>query len=443
MKQIITRKLKKNALTIAITLAAAGSIFVVSAYNGSQMGPGPDKGKEPASTKVAPQQMVQKTDKPSERLGTNEQAKKTEPVSLLSQVAVQPTPSATYQAEVTGYGETKPRFELTYTSEISGRIEWLAEAFESGRVVKEGDLLAKLDDTNFQQAVSQAKADVATAQLELLEEQRQGEQARSEWERSGLSGEPSSPLVLREPQLASAEAALENAQKTLEKAERDLNYTDITAPFDGVIVSRNVQLGSFINVGGEVAMLYSVDRIEIEIPLSDKQWANLPQAVINVDAAKNDQLTLNESNKSNHQWSAIISSAGSDSDKSQQWTAYVERTHQYVAQDTRQRSLVLVVENPLQQETPLYPGTFVQATIEGVSIDYLWELPSSARSQQGEIWTVDNEGLLHKSAANTLFERQNKIYVTPTQDESLVQVVKRPLSNFKAGMKVMPTVEEL
>lgn len=54
MKQIITRKLKKNALTIAITLAAAGSIFVVAAYNGSQMGPG-EKGKGPAASTLAQQ----------------------------------------------------------------------------------------------------------------------------------------------------------------------------------------------------------------------------------------------------------------------------------------------------------------------------------------------------------------------------------------------------
>ncbi|WP_282167965.1 efflux RND transporter periplasmic adaptor subunit [Shewanella japonica] len=430
MKQIITRKLKKNALTIAITLAAAGSIFVVAAYNGSQMGPGPgEKGKGPAASTQA-HQPERPEGKPASSSNT----------TLLSQVAVQLTAVESYQAQVTGYGETKPRFELTYTSEISGRITWLADSFESGRVVRKGELLARLDDTSFQQAVSQAKADVATARLALLEEQREGEQARSEWQRSGLSGEPSSPLVLREPQLASAEAALENAQKSLEKAERDLHYTEIKAPFDGVIVSRNVQLGSFINVGGEVAMLYSVDRIEIEIPLSEKQWANLPQAVMNAGNGT-DAATANTD--SAQQWHATIKATGSDTTQGQQWSAYVERTHQYVAKDTRQRSLVLVVEKPLEQGAPLYPGTFVEATIEGMTLDYLWELPSSARSQQGEIWTVDAQGLLQKSTAYTLFERQNKIYVTPTEEAELAQVVKRPLSNFKAGMKVVPTTEEL
>lgn len=423
MKQLISRKFKKNTLTITMTLLAAGSIFAVAAYNSSQMAPSTGKDK--------PSQTALKSS--SQRPVLKASAKPSESVALLSQVAVQPTPSARYQAEVTGYGETKPRYELTYTSEISGRIIWVADTFESGRVIKNGELLAKLDDTRYQQALSQAKADVATTQLALLEEQRQGEQAKSEWERSGLNGEPSSPLVLREPQLASAEAALENAQKTLAKAQRDLNFTHIKAPFDGVIMSRDVQLGSFLNVGGEVAILYSIDRIEIEIPLSESQWLNLPK-FDNKDS---------HTNKTAQQLTATIKATGSDTDKAQKWSAYVERIHQYVAKDTRQRSLVLVVEQPLQQDTPLYPGTFVEATIEGITIDPLWELPSSARSQQGEIWTVDTEGLLQKSPANTLFERQNKIYVTPTQDVSLAQVVKRPLSNFKVGMKVVPTVEEL
>ncbi|GGI85607.1 efflux RND transporter periplasmic adaptor subunit [Shewanella gelidii] len=432
MKQVLSRRLKKNAFTIAITLAAAGSVFVVTAYNGSQMGTQANR-NNPSMAAQTPQDGKEQpidTRKVNAKGASDRPENRKSTAPMLSQVAVQPTLTATYQAQVTGYGETKPRYELSYTSEISGRIAWLAESFESGRVVKKGELLARLDDTSYQQAVSQAKADVATARLELLEEEREGEQARSEWQRSGLSGEPSSPLVLRKPQLASAVAALENAQKTLEKAQRDLNFTHIQAPFDGVIVSRQVQLGSFINVGGEVAMLYSVDRIEIEIPLSEKQWANLPQA--------------NVSETSNRKsWTATIATTGSETNKGQQWSAYVERVHQYVTQDTRQRSLVLVVENPLALDKPLYPGTFVEATIEGVAIDELWELPSSARSQQGEIWTVDTKGLLQKSTANTLFERQNKIYVRPTNEDLVVQVVKRPLSNFKAGMKVVAKVEEL
>lgn len=303
---------------------------------------------------------------------------------------------------------------------MSGRVEWLSDAFKVGKTVKQGELLAKLDATTYEQAVASAKYDMAIAKQELLEEQRQGEQARSEWQRSGLTGEPNSPLVLREPQLASAQAKLENVQKALEKAQNDLVKTEIRAPFDGVIVTRDIQPGSYLNAGSNVATLYSIDRIEIEIPLSDSQWANLPK-----------QSSTNE-------WTATIT----DSTSAHQWNAQIERSYQYVAQDTRQRSIVLVVDKPLEQDEPLFPGTFVQANIEGTEVENLWQLPSSALSQQGEIWTVDTEGLLAKTSAKKVFERQGYIYVMPIEDANSTQVVMRPLSNFKVGMKVEPKVLE-
>jgi RND family efflux transporter MFP subunit len=393
--------LKKNAITFAITLAAAGSIFAVVAYNGSQMA---------QAAQAKPQTKVEMA---------GEQALD---MRSLPQVAVQVTDAASYRAEVVGFGETKPRYELAFASEVSGRVEWLSSSFEAGSTVKKGELLAKIDTTTYEQAVTQAKSDVATATQELLEEQRQGEQARSEWERSGLTGEPSSPLVLREPQLASAQAKLENAKQALVKAQQDLTNTEVRAPFDSVVVSRDIQPGSYLNAGGSIATLYSTDRIEIEIPLSEQQWANLPKST------QQGEIT----------WKATIT----DSTGSVEWQAQVERSYQYVAQNTRQRSVVLVVDNPLDQAQPLFPGTFVTATISGAEVDNLWQLPASALSQQGEIWTVDSQGMLTKSQATTLFERDDHIYVEPTQSEAAVKVVMRPLSNFKVGMKVSPAVSE-
>lgn len=393
--------LKKNAITFAITLAAAGSIFAVVAYNGSQMA---------QAAQAKPQTKVEVA---------GEQASD---IRSLPQVAVQVTDAASYRAEVVGFGETKPRYELAFSSEVSGRVEWLSSSFEAGSTVRKGELLAKIDTTTYEQAVTQAESDVATATQELLEEQRQGEQARSEWERSGLTGEPSSPLVLREPQLASAQAKLENAKQALVKAQQDLTNTEVRAPFDSVVVSRDIQPGSYLNAGGSIATLYSTDRIEIEIPLSEQQWANLPKSTQQGDIT----------------WKATIT----DSTGSVEWQAQVERSYQYVAQNTRQRSVVLVVDNPLDQAQPLFPGTFVTATISGAEVDNLWQLPASALSQQGEIWTVDSQGMLTKSQATILFERDDHIYVEPTQSEAAVKVVMRPLSNFKVGMKVSPAVSE-
>lgn len=413
--------MKLNTITIAITLVAGSSIFAALAYNGSQVAPAPQKANE--LTVSEPQAMSLDT----KSLDTKSIEATTLAASQQQQVSVVLATLGDYQAEVVGYGEAKSRYELMFSTEVGGRVEAISSQFETGQVIGQGEVIANIDSTSYQQAVTQAKANVAQAQLDLLEEQRQGEQAKSEWQRSGLSGEPDSPLVLREPQLAQVTAALENAKLELVKAEQDLEKTTLVAPFDSLVVSRDVQPGSYAQTGAQIATLYSIDEVEVSVPLSESQWLSLPSS---------DNTQLKE-----QPWPVTLSS----SDGQFQWQGYVERVEQHLQQDTRQRSLIVKVDNPLEQEKDLYPGTFVQATISGKQLTQLWELPASALSQQGDLWFVDDNGLLSKSNADVEFEKGGLIYIDPTKLNveigDSVQVVKRPLSSFKAGMVVLAKAE--
>ncbi|MEZ8636140.1 efflux RND transporter periplasmic adaptor subunit [Vibrio cyclitrophicus] len=411
--------MKLNTITIAITLVAGSSIFAALAYNGSQVQPSPQNTNE-----------LTVSDPQTESVTTKSIAVKTLPVSQQQQVSVVAATLGDYLAEVVGYGEAKSRYELMFSTEVSGRVEAISSQFETGQVIGKGEVIANIDSTSYQQAVTEAKANVAQAQLDLLEEQREGEQAKSEWKRSGLSGEPDSPLVLREPQLAQVTAALENAKLELAKAEQDLEKTTLVAPFDSLVVSRDVQPGSYAQTGTQIATLYSIDEVEVSVPLSESQWLSLPNS-------DNSQLKQQP-------WPVTLSS----SDGQFQWQGYVERVEQHLQQDTRQRSLIVKVDNPLEQQKDLYPGTFVKATISGKRLTQLWQLPASAISQQGDLWFVDANGQLSKSNANVEFEKGGLIYVDPTKlnnpnvsNSDSVQVVKRPLSSFKVGMIVLAKAE--
>ncbi|MFS1908884.1 efflux RND transporter periplasmic adaptor subunit [Vibrio lentus] len=409
--------MKLNTITIAITLVAGSSIFAALAYNGSQVAPAPEKANE--LTVSEPQ---------ATPVGTKSIETTTLPAaSQQQQVSVVLATLGDYQAEIVGYGEAKSRYELMFSTEVGGRVETISSQFETGQVISQGEVIANIDSTSYQQAVTQAKANVAQAQLDLLEEQRQGEQAKSEWQRSGLSGEPDSPLVLREPQLAQVTAALENAKLELVKAQQDLEKTTLVAPFDSLVVSRDVQPGSYAQTGAQIATLYSIDEVEVSVPLSESQWLSLPNS---------DNTQLKE-----QPWPVTLSS----SDGQYQWQGYVERVEQHLQQDTRQRSLIVKVDNPLEQEKDLYPGTFVQATISGKQLTQLWELPASALSQQGDLWFVDNNSQLSKSNADVEFEKGGLIYIDPTKLNveigDSMQVVKRPLSSFKAGMVALAKAE--
>jgi len=382
--------MKLKILTIAVTLASAASIFAVAAYNGEKM----NTVTSPVVDQVAPH---------------------------YPDVAIVEVARRDYRATITGHGEAKPRYQLDLTTEVSGQVETLADRFETGVEFEQGEALVNLNQTDHQQAVASAKASVADAKLALLEEQRQGQQAQKEWKRSGLKGQPDSSLVLREPQLKAAEAKVENAKRELEKAIRDLSKTTIRSPFNALIVSRDVQPGSYVQAGSTIAMLYSTDRIEVSIPMSGNQWQNLPSM----------------SSLKKEKWPVELTSTESHS----QWRGYVERVEQHINSASRQRSLIVVVEQPLQQTTPLYAGTFVEAKVQGRKLSELWQLPASAISQTGEIWLVDDKQSLFSVRANKQFEDSDYVYVVPPDDIQQAKVVVRPLNSYVQGMYVQPVVE--
>lgn len=402
--------MKLKPLPILVTLVSIACLGSTVAYTSSQL----------SNKNAHPQQNTPTTSNVPKEVENQLLA------SSAPSVVVVEVKADTYKALVKGYGEASAHYAITYSAEVSGRVQRLMPSFETGKLVKKGDVLATLENTTYLQAVAAAKSDLAQAELDLLEEERTGEQARLEWKRSGMTGEPNSPLVLREPQLAAQIAVVENAKYSLKKAQQDLDKTVIKAPFDALVVERNIQPGSYAQVGTSVAKLYSTDLVEIEIPLSMKQWQSLPK-LTNSDI----------SSKDNAKWPATLYS----SDGENSWEGYVTRVEQHVDVASRQRSLVIAVDKPFEQDVGLFPGTFVQAHIEGAMLNNTWELPASAISQQGDIWYLTENNQLNKVPAIKVFEKSGSVYVSPIEDISSAQIIKRPLSNYVVGMLMTPKLE--
>lgn len=328
--------------------------------------------------------------------------------------------SGSYTGNVVAYGASRSHYEVTLTAQVSGQVNSLSPHFENGYQLQQGDWLAKLENSDYLAEVTSARQALAEAQVSLLEEQRQAQQALLEWQSSGLKGEPDSELVLRKPQIEAAESLVANAKAELSSAEKDLAYTTIKVPFDAVVTSRNISPGSYVQAGTEVASLYSTDRVEVEVALSARDWQNLPDAA-----------TLKAGN-----WPAILTSV----EDGNSWSGVVLRTGQHLDAESRQRSIVIAVDNPFQQATPLYPGTFVQAKIAGQQRNQLWQLPSSALSQRGEVWFVREDNTLDKFSASPAFTDAGHIYVSvPEQfEQQQVAVLTHPLNSYLKGMKVSP-----
>ena len=173
-----------------------------------------------------------------------------------------------------------------------------------------------------------------------------------------------------------------------------------------------------MSIGDTLATLNSTDKVEITVPLSLSQWQNLAN------------------NKSGD---VILTDVTTNT----KWNGYIARFEQHLDDSSRQRSVIVALDKPFEQTTPLLPGTFLAVEIAGKQLSNVIKLPASAVSQDGLIWYVNDQNSLVSTHANKVFERGDYVYITPVDGAKNLKVVARPLVSYLNDMKVNPIVEEI
>ncbi len=420
---------KSKVLWFVVAVVFVGGVVL---WNNAQMsgpaggppGPGaPQAGGAPNSEESpdhgsGPQGVADQQNGPETANGPDSRAR-SEPEETRASIGVVAVTPAEYQANLTAYGSASARYELTLRAQVSGVVERLSGSFEAGGLLKKGTLMASLENSDYQNAVASAEKSVADAEVTLLEAQREAENAEAEWKVSGLVGQPASPLRLYQPQLKAANMGLKDAKSSLVSAQKALQWTRIRAPFNALVIERLVTPGTYLSSGDDVATLYSTDRMEVTVALSEREWNMLPAFA---------ELTSGT-------WPVTLASVESGD----QWQGRVVRAERHADSETRQRSLVVAVDAPLSQSPAFFPGTFVEVTLAGKAIGNLWQLPPSALSQRGDIWYIGAEQRLSRFTADVVFSDATSIYVqVPTPLSGSQQVVAHPLSSYTEGTPVAP-----
>ena len=201
------------------------------------------------------------------------------PIVAVEQISVAPM---TLQVE--SYGVVMPKYETELVAQISGQIVELSETFVRGGFVKKGQLLARIDPNDYEAALIDAEATMASARASLETERAQGRVAEQEWKR--ITDTSPTELSLRKPQLAQEIARVKAAQASILRAKRNLERTEVRAPYDAMIESRKVGLGSFVAMGSMVGKLLGTGIAEVRLPVADNQLEFL------VDHGKNAKVNL-------------------------------------------------------------------------------------------------------------------------------------------------------
>jgi RND family efflux transporter MFP subunit len=286
----------------------------------------------------------------------------------------------TRKLSVTTHGTVTPRTETAIVAEVAGRVVDTAPAFASGGFFEKGEVLLTIDPVDYELAVVTARGEVARMRVRLETEEAQARVAREEWEALGR-GE-GTPLATRELQVKEAKAALAAAEASLRKAQRDLERTRVTAPFDCRLRKKQSDLGQYVAPGTPVALIYAIDYVEIRLPIPDAELAYLDISADFAGSSDGPGVTL----------SAHF--AG----ERRTWRGRIVRVEGEIDPVSRMIHVVAQVDDPYRRtaenDTPLYIGMFVEATIEGQTIENAIVVPRSALRGDGVVLVVGDDAIM-------------------------------------------------
>ncbi len=181
---------------------------------------------------------------------------------------------------LTASGYLVARRQSVVSSKIQGRISSLR--VEEGSVVKDGDVLATLDNADVMAAIAKAKADIEYAKADLAEAQRQ-ERLQEDLYRGKVSSQDALDAAKAKVNLAAA--AIEQDKANLQVQEAYLDFTTVRAPFAGIVVKKMTEVGESVapippgvNIStssGAIVAIADMNSLEAEVDVNESNVSQL------------------------------------------------------------------------------------------------------------------------------------------------------------------------
>jgi multidrug efflux pump subunit AcrA (membrane-fusion protein) len=393
-------------------------------------------------------------------------------------VQVVPAEIRSGRLTVSGAGTVQAHEELVLAAEVPGTIVYVSPNLIEGRAVSRGEILFRIDPTDYRNQVASARADVAQQGVAVLQAQEEAALARREYERfqerearrapnpfasvdaddfaarilppsrlaaedapshagAPATGEASS-LTLRVPQLQAAQAALQRARAQLSDAQTALGRTTVRAPFSGLVRSESAALGSYVAPGQALAQIVASQTFDVVVPLTQREAALIPN--------------LWEQNGARTEASIYADYGG----RRYRWQAYVDRADPVLNPETRTIDIFLRVPNPMQrgqlaarqadgeagaesaratQGPPLLVGSFVQAEIDGLALTRYAAIPVAALRPGNQVWLF-REGRLRIVTVEVIQRGDSEIFVRAEPLGANPMVIVGDIGVATNGMRV-------
>lgn len=286
--------------------------------------------------------------------------------------------TGTYRPRIEVMGTVVPSREVVLRPRVSGKVVDRSENFTPGGFVQRGDTVVRLDPSDYENTLRQRQSELRQARSDLEIEMGRQDVAREEYQlfEEELSDQ-NRALVLREPQLQSARAAVESARSAVDQARLELVRTRIHAPFDARVLDRNVNVGSQVSAGDNLARLVGMDTywVETTVPLSSLRWMSFPDT----PGAPAPRVRVEDR------------SAWADGEHR---TGRLYKLIGEVEDQARMARVLVSVDDPLLRDEvgsdspSLILGSFVQTRIQGEKIRNVVRLDREYLREQDTVWVM-------------------------------------------------------
>ncbi|MEM9632594.1 MAG: HlyD family efflux transporter periplasmic adaptor subunit [Pseudomonadota bacterium] len=363
------------------------------------------------------------------------------------------TPS-TVSPVTTAYGQIESWRTLQLRASSEGRLVDVASKFRDGAAVAKGELLLRIDPANaeFQYldaeaALADAEAQKAEAEEAIVGAEQELEAARRQLDlrrqalerQTQLKDKGYSTAVQVETEelaVASLEQALSNrlqsvitarkriermdltvqrARLALEDAQRILDETALTAPFEGYLSQVDATLGRRVNPSETLALLIDPSALEVKFSVSTSEFSRLLDASGNlIKAPVTVTLQLGP--------------------RSVEVPGNIDRAAAVVSEGEAGRTLFATLE--LAPGTVLRPGDFVKVELEEPELTQIALLPASAITEDGRLLVVDENDRIREVKSKVLRRMANEVVVADVPFGT--NYVRERLPQLGTGLKVNP-----
>ena len=284
----------------------------------------------------------------------------------------------TLALSVTSEGNVQPRVEMELVTQVAGEVISVAPSVLTGGEFTAGDTLITVDPRDYEIALLRARSSLAraTAELNFAIEEQVRVRALYAKELASLA-----QLQAIERAFLVAQSTEADAAARVSRAQIDLERTVLKAPFSGRVRDEAVDVGQFLQKGRAVATLYDTERLEVRLPLADAQLAYLDPEFSNTGIASADPIPV-----------TLTANFGG---RQQSWAAQLLRSEGDISTASRFLYVIAEVSQSTNENGVRLPvGLFVNAAIQGRTVDDLVSIPRTALRSGNNVMVIDENNRL-------------------------------------------------